>query len=265
MKKEILKLIDLQESSYYSWKNKTKKKLMWFLHKYFSESDLKEYNEKEHIVKLDFLYSSSVVGCYTFHSYFKELIENEQYLEVFINYLLAYKKEHDLAWLGGNIPVGIDFDYDRIVELKSIFTLGVRQSQVDTNFHKEFSWLSHFIGKCSISDFLFMHHNILNNFKLMIDILEKNISFNVPEDKLSFGNKDNPIVKDLLYKFLIKYYIRLYNLDESDYKSKTNERKFKKIKSFCDKKFKSDRMIDILDITQNDEIMKEYNKRKDIQ
>jgi hypothetical protein len=155
--------------------------------------------------------------------------------------------------------------YDKIKKLKNDFTSGVRQSQVDTNLHKEFSYLSHFISKCSISDFLFIHHNILNNFKLMIDVLEKNTSFNVPKDKLSFGNKNNPIVKDLLYKFLIKFYIRLFNLDENDYKSKTNEIRFKKIKSFCDKKFKSDRMLDILNITQNEEIIKEYKKRKGIE
>lgn len=99
----------------------------------------------------------------------------------------------------------------------------------------------------------------------MVDILDKNISFNVPKDSISFGNKKNPIIKDLLYKFLIKFYIRLYNLHENDYKSKSNEIKFKKIKSFCDKKFQSDRMIDILDITQNEEIAKEYKKRKGIE
>ena len=116
-----------------------------------------------------------------------------------------------------------------------------------------------------ISDFLFIHHNILNNFKLMIDILDKNVSFNVSEDILSFGNKRNSVIKDLLYKFLIKFYIRLYNLDENNFKFKSNEMKFKKIKSFCDKKFKSDRMIDILDITRNEEIIKEYKKRNMIE
>ena len=51
MKTELLKLIDLQDASYYVWKNKTKKKLIWFFLKYFSESDLKEYNEKNQIIK----------------------------------------------------------------------------------------------------------------------------------------------------------------------------------------------------------------------
>ena len=41
----------------------------------------------------------------------------------------------------------------------------------------------------------------------MIDILDKNVSFNVSEDILSFGNKRNSVIKDLLYKFLIKFYI----------------------------------------------------------
>ena len=136
-----------------------------------------------------------------------------------------------------------------------MFVLGVRQYQLDSNFHNEFSYLHHFICQCSISDFLFIHHNILNNFKLMIDILDKNVSFNVSEDILSFGNKRNSVIKDLLYKFLIKFYIRLYNLDENNFNLKSNEMKFKKIKSFCDKKFKSDRMIDILDITRNEEII----------
>lgn len=265
MKTELLKLIDLQDASYYVWKNKTKKKLIWFFLKYFSESDLKEYNEKNQIIKLDFLYSSSVIGCYTFCEYFEELIDNEQHLETFVKYLISYKKEHDLDFLGGQIPVEIDFDYEEIIKLKNMFVLGVRQYQVDSNFHNEFSYLHHFICQCSISDFLFIHHNILNNFKLMIDILDKNVSFNVSEDILSFGNKRNSVIKDLLYKFLIKFYIRLYNLDENNFKFKSNEMKFKKIKSFCDKKFKSDRMIDILDITRNEEIIKEYKKRKSME
>lgn len=58
---------------------------------------------------------------------------------------------------------------------------------------------------------------------------------------------------------MIKFYIRLYNLDENDYKSKSNEIKLKKIKSFCDKKFQSDRIIDILDITHREGIIKRYN------
>ncbi|EFU68735.1 hypothetical protein HMPREF9401_2340 [Aliarcobacter butzleri JV22] len=51
-------------------------------------------------------------------------------------------------------------------------------------------------------------------------------------------------------------------MDENNFRFKSSEMKFKKIKSFCDKKFKSDRMIDILDITRNEEIIKEYNERR---
>ena len=43
--------------------------------------------------------------------------------KVFVKYLISYKKEHDLDFLGGQIPVEIDFDYEEIIKLKNMFVL----------------------------------------------------------------------------------------------------------------------------------------------
>lgn len=236
MKKELLELIDLKDASYYVWKNRTKKKLIEFFHKYFSASDLKQFNETGSISKLEYLNSSTTISIYSFYYFFQELIKNDQHLNSLVLYLINYKKTVDLEYNYNNDET-IEYDYFKLEKSKKEFIETLPKRQAEVNIYDNFDEFAEVISDITINEFLFIHYNLINNFKLMIELLDKN----------EFFEKDiNKNVKDNLYRFLIKYYVTLFKLKEEKYIQKTNEATFKKIKKYCDKNFNSDKFVDIL-------------------
>ena len=236
MKKELLELIDLKDASYYVWKNRTKKKLIQFFHKYFSANDLKQFNETQTISKLEYLNSSTTISIYSFYYFFQTLIKNENHLNSLVLYFINYKKEIDLQY-AYKINETTEYDYFKLESARKNFIETLPKQQEQMNIYDNFEQLAQTINDITVNEFLFIHYNLVNNFKLMIELLEKN----------EFFDKDiNINIKDNLYLFLIKYYCTLYNINEKKYKSSTNELTFNKIKKYSDKNFDSDKFVDIL-------------------
>lgn len=241
MKKELLKLIDLKDASYYVWKNRTKKKLIQFFHKYFSANDIKEFNDTQKISKLEYLNSSTTISIYSFYYFFQELIKNEEHLNSLVLYFINYKKTIDYENSLNNDNT-IEYDYFKLEKARKDFIQTLPQKQAELNIYDDFEEFSNTISDITINEFLFVHYNLSNNFKLMIELLDKN----------EFFQKDiNKNVKDNLYKFLVRYYSILYRLDEKKFVQNSYEKTFLKIKKHCDKNFKSDKFIDILISLQN--------------
>ena len=187
-----------------------------------------------------------------FTIFFINEIINEHYLDSLVRYFISYKKMADIKTLEGNGPVGIDYNYFKIQEFKNEFILMVPSYMRDHNIHDNFEEQQIKLSKINLNEFLFIHYNILNNFKLMQDLINR--------DEF-FKEKINKEVVNNLYKFLIKYYILLFNLNKNDFKSRTLEGTFKKMKKYCDEKFKSDLLSDIRDITQKEELYSKYKNK----
>lgn len=241
MKKELLELIDLKDASYYVWKNRTKKKLITFFHKYFSSNDIKEFNDTQKISKLEYLNSSTTISIYSFYYFFQELIKNDEHLNSLVLYFINYKKTIDYEY-SLNENYTIEYDYFKLEKARKEFIQTLPQRQAEINIYDNFEEFSKTISDITINEFLFVHFNLANNFKLMIELLNKNEFFQ---------RQINKNVKDNLYRFLIRYYCILFRLDEKKYTQKDNEKTFLKIKKYCDKNFKSDKFVDILISMQN--------------
>ena len=236
MKKELLELIDLKDASYYVWKNRTKKKLINFFHKYFSANDIKEFNDTQKISKLEYLNSSTTISIYSFYYFFQELIKNDNHLNSLVLYLINYKKtiDHENSF---NQEEKIEYDYFKLEKSRREFINTLPQRQAELNIYDNFDEFKETINDITINEFLFIHFNLSNNFKLMVELLDKN----------EFFQKDiNKNVKDNLYRFLVKYYCVIFRLDERKFNQKDYEKTFFKIKKYCDKNFKSDKFVDIL-------------------
>jgi len=265
MKEELKKLLKIKDATYYFWRNKHKIKLIMFFQKYFSKDDLKELNKFElklkktssissdelkelgssiKIAKLDYLYNSSTISMFCIYHWFITEIKDRNALDNLISFLILWKKKSTKNEIGDSVSINFSYDYIFVIELHKEFGKEIMNHQKDKNLHLDSTDFMLKLRDINIQDFLFLHYNIMTNFKFMIEILEQKI-FHV-EDVFN-PQSINFKVRDDLFLFLIHYYEKLYNLDLDDFKGKEKYIKFKRIKQYVDKNFTSDDFFDILD------------------
>lgn len=245
MKEELCNFLEISDSGYYNWKNKIHKPVINFFNKYFTKKDIEELNTKKKIAKLEYMYCSSTISLFQFYALIKIEILNKELRNSLIRFFLMYKKNADFNDLGGTIPIDLDFNLKAIEQKKTNFYITVMNFQKDMNIHHNYKDFMFQIENISIQNYIFLHYLIINNFNLMIELLEHD-TFRL--------NPENEEISENLYMFLIDYYGHLYNLDIEEFKGKKYKTKFNLLLKDINQKYPSNNLFDILDITRAEKL-----------